>query len=208
MSKIIFLNGCGSAGKTSIARSIQHLSKDSWLTFGVDSFINMMPCSYNDKVSTEYFTFVSGTNDRGATMRVESGEKGEQLFGVMPDFANLLASRGNNIIIDEVLLDDSGLKSYIKTLSSYIVYFVGVFCDLSVMQEREILRCDRAIGLSNDQIDRVHASSLREYDLTVDTTSKTAFANAKQILEFVDNNPAPQGFITMRKMVYSTTIEN
>ncbi len=51
MSKIIFLNGCGSVGKTSIARSIQHLSKDSWLTFGVDSFINMMPCSYNDKVS-------------------------------------------------------------------------------------------------------------------------------------------------------------
>lgn len=200
MSKIIFLNECGSAGKTSIARSIQHLSKDSRLTFGVDSFINMMPynISYNDKVSSEYFTFVPGSNDRGAIMRVESGAKAEQLFGVMPDFANLLASRVNNIIIDEVLFDDSGLKSYIKTLSSYIVYFIGVFCDLSVMQEQEILRCDRAIGLSNDQIDRVHASSLREYDLTFDTTSKTAFENAKQILEFVDNNPAPQGFMTMR----------
>ncbi len=199
MSKIIFLNGCGSAGKTSIAKSIQYLSKESWLTFGVDSFIDMIPYSPDYKVSTEYFTFVPGRNDRGLTMRVESGAKGKQLFGVMPDFANLLASRGNNIIIDEVLFDDSCLKSYIKILSSYSVYFVGVFCDLSVMQEREILRDDRAIGLSNDQIDRVHASSLREYDLTVDTTSRTAFKNAKQILEFVENNPVPQGFMTMRK---------
>ncbi|WP_410521513.1 phosphotransferase-like protein [Candidatus Tisiphia endosymbiont of Metellina segmentata] len=43
MSKIIFLNGCGSAGKTSIARAIQYLSKDSWLTFGIDTFISMIP---------------------------------------------------------------------------------------------------------------------------------------------------------------------
>jgi chloramphenicol 3-O-phosphotransferase len=105
--------------KTSIARSIQHLSKDSWLTFSVDSFISMMPCSYDDKASTEYLTFVPGSNDRGPTMRVESGSKAEQLFGVMPDFVNLLASRGNNIIIDEVLFDDSCLKSYIKILSGY-----------------------------------------------------------------------------------------
>ncbi|WP_342267675.1 phosphotransferase-like protein [Candidatus Tisiphia endosymbiont of Empis tessellata] len=90
-------------------------------------------------------------------MRVETNPKGEQLFGIMPDFANLLASRNNNLIIDEVLFEDACLKSYIKSLNGYIVYFVGVFCDLSkVMQEREILRCDRAIGLSNDQIDRVH----------------------------------------------------
>ncbi|WP_394355839.1 phosphotransferase-like protein [Candidatus Trichorickettsia mobilis] len=43
MSKIIFLNGCGSSGKTSIVRSIQHLSNDLWLTFGIDTFISMTP---------------------------------------------------------------------------------------------------------------------------------------------------------------------
>lgn len=203
MSKIIFLNGCGSAGKTSIARAIQYLSKDSWLTFGVDTFISMLPHSPDDKPDARYLTFVPGVNDRGPTMRVEVGLQGEQLFGLMPDFTNLLAGRGNNIIIDEALFDDSYLKSYIKVLKGYIVYFVGVFCDLSAMQEREILRCDRAIGLSNDQIDRVHAGSLREYDLTVDTTSRTSFESAKQILEFVDNNPAPQGFMTMHKRLQS-----
>ncbi|MFU7501183.1 MAG: chloramphenicol phosphotransferase CPT family protein [Candidatus Tisiphia sp.] len=199
MSKIIFLNGCGSAGKTSIARAIQYLSKDSWLTFDIDTFISMLPHSPDDKPDARYFTFVPGMNDRGPTMRVETKPKGEQLFGLMPDFANLLASRNNNLIIDEVLFEDACLKSYIKSLNGYIVYFVGVFCDLSVMQEREILRCDRAIGLSNDQIDRVHAGSLREYDLTVDTTSKSPFEIAKQILAFVEENPMPQGFMTMHE---------
>ncbi|UCM92966.1 MAG: chloramphenicol phosphotransferase CPT family protein [Rickettsia endosymbiont of Cimex lectularius] len=199
MSKIIFLNGCGSAGKTSIARAIQYLSKDSWLTFGIDTFISMLPHSPDDKPDARYFTFVPGMNDRGPTMRVETKPKGEQLFGLMPDFANLLASRNNNLIIDEALFEDACLKSYIKSLNGYIVYFVGVFCDLSVMQEREILRCDRAIGLSNDQIDRVHAGSLREYDLTVDTTSKSPFEIAKQILAFVEENPMPQGFMTMHE---------
>jgi chloramphenicol 3-O phosphotransferase len=92
MSKIIFLNGCGSSGKTSIARSIQHLSNDLWLTFGIDTFISMTPYPSDDKKEAGYFSFVPGKNDRGCTMRVQIDHKGDQLFGVMPDFANLLAS--------------------------------------------------------------------------------------------------------------------
>lgn len=45
MSKIILLNGAGSSGKKSIARAIQHLSDEQWLTFGVDTFIEMTPIS-------------------------------------------------------------------------------------------------------------------------------------------------------------------
>ncbi|WP_375358477.1 phosphotransferase-like protein [Candidatus Tisiphia endosymbiont of Neophilaenus lineatus] len=39
------------SGKTSIARAIQYLSKDSWLTCGIDTFISMtpLPCSSDDK---------------------------------------------------------------------------------------------------------------------------------------------------------------
>ena len=196
MSKIIFLNGCGSAGKTSIARAIQHLSSAPWLTFGIDTFISMTPYPSQGKENAEYFSFVPGTNARGPTMRFEGKPKGAQLFGLMPDFANMLATRGNNVIIDEVLFDDVQVKSYIKSLSKHTVYFVGILCDLPVMQEREILRRDRSVGLSNDQIDRVH-KGLREYDLTVDTSLGSIFDSAKKILQFVENNPDPQGFINM-----------
>jgi len=58
MSKIIFLNGAGSSGKTSIARSLQHLSNEPWLTFGIDTFINMTPFPCEDKEAPGYFSFI------------------------------------------------------------------------------------------------------------------------------------------------------
>jgi DNA-binding MarR family transcriptional regulator len=82
MSKIIFLNGCGSSGKTSIARAIQHESPDLWLSFGVDTFIDMIPFGRQDP----YLKFIPGQNDRGPIMHVESGAEGAKLFSVMPQF--------------------------------------------------------------------------------------------------------------------------
>lgn len=102
MSKIIFLNGCGSSGKTSIARAIGHESPDLWLTIGVDTFIDMISFGRIDP----YLKFVPGQNEHGPTMHVESGPEGGKLFSVMPQFAEMLADQGNNLIIDEVLFPD------------------------------------------------------------------------------------------------------
>ena len=201
MSKIIFLNGSSSAGKTLIARSIQYLSSEPWLTFGIDTFLAMAPnqhSGFDYQDSAGYLNFIAGENSRGPTLSPEYGQRSEQLFGLMPEFAKLLANRGNNIILDEVLFDDINLNSYLKELSQHIVYFIGITCELKTMQEREILRKDRGIGLTNDLIERVH-SGAREYDLIIDTTSRPPFDSANSILEFVRMNPDPQGFVKMRK---------
>ncbi|MES2215581.1 MAG: hypothetical protein V4485_06215 [Pseudomonadota bacterium] len=190
MSKIILLNGCGSSGKTSITRAIQHLSQELWLTFGVDSFIDMMP--FGKQAS--YLKFIQSENERGPLVRVETQPKGADLFSAMPDFAKLLAGNGHNLIIDEVLFADVQLQQYARKLRDYTVYFVGVFCDLPAMQEREILRRDRMMGLSNDQFDRVHAGLRLNYDLKVDTTRTASFEVARQILDYVASNPNPKGF--------------
>jgi len=190
MSKIIFLNGCGSAGKTSIAKSIQHLSNELWLTFGIDSFIDMIPFAKQEP----YLKFLPGKNEHGPTMRVETGPEASKLFGLMPKFAEMLASEGNNLIIDEVLLDNKNLINYAHQLSEHDIYYIGVFCDLNIMREREILRGDRALGLSADQITRVHKDISGNYDLEVDTTNSSPFELAKTILEYVKNNPAPKIF--------------
>lgn len=195
MSKIIFLNGCGSSGKTSIAKAIQHESPDLWLTFGVDTFIDMIPFGRQEP----YLKFIPGQNERGPTMHVESGPEGGKLFSVMPQFAEMLADRKNNLIIDEVLLDEEALKRYAHHLKAHTVYYIGVFCDLAVMQEREVLRRDRCIGLSNDQIDRVHQGVLNSYDFKVDTTAISPFEAARLILKFIDDNPAPGAFQTLAK---------
>ena len=160
----------------------------------------MIPIQSHGKNESIYFRCIPGVNDRGPTMAVETGPRGQQLFGTMPDFAALLLNRGNHIIIDEVLLNDISLGAYIKALGHRIVYFIGVFCDLEVMQEREFLRGDRAIGLSNDQLDRVHTDGKgapRKYDLMVNTSRASPFSLAREILTFMERTRAPQSFTTM-----------
>lgn len=193
-AKVIFLNGCGSSGKTSIARAISHLSSELWLTFGVDTFIDMIPSGKQET----YFKFISGQNERGPTMHVDTGLNARKLFGVMPKFAEMLAAEGNNVIIDEVLFDENSLKAYAENLKHHTVYYIGVFCDLKAMQEREILRRDRCIGLSNDQDTRVHRGVLNSYDFKIDTTSLSPFEAARLILKFMDDNPTPQAFGTLK----------
>ena len=195
MSKIIFLNGCGSSGKTSVAKSIQHESPDLWLSFGVDTFMDMIPFGRQES----YLKCIPGQNDHGPIMHVESGPEGGKLFRVMPQFAEMLADSGNNLIIDEVLFDGNALKAYAKHLKNHTVYYIGVFCDLAVMQEREMLRRDRCIGLSNNQIHRVHQGVLNSYDFKVDTTAISPFEGACRILQFVDDTPAPKAFQTLAK---------
>jgi len=194
MSKVILLNGCGSAGKTSISRSLQYLSNTPWLTFGVDTFIDMLPTSMREL----YLKFIPGKNDRGPTMHVESGPNANKIFGLMPRFAKLLADEGHNLIIDEVLLDESQLNDYVANLSNHTVYYIGVLCELTIMQEREILRRDRCIGLSNDQNDRVHQDGLGFYDFKVDTTYCSAFQAAREILNFISDNPVPESARRMK----------
>ena len=129
-------------------------------------------------------------------MSVQTGSLGKGFFKSMPVIAKLLADQGNNVIIDEVILSNSMLKLYVDSLKEHIVYFIGIFCDLEQMQEREILRRNRAIGLANDQIDRVH-EGIREYDFLTDTTNESPFTTAKNIIEFIDNAPDPEGFKKM-----------
>lgn len=190
MSRVIFLNGCGSSGKTSIAKAIQHESSELWVSFGVDTFIDMIPFGRQEP----YLKLIPGQNERGPTMHVESGPEGGKLFGVMPQFAAMLADRGNNLIIDEVLFDEETLKAYAKHLKDHTIYYIGVFADLAVMQEREVLRRDRCIGLSNDQIDRVHQGVLNAYDFKVDTTKISPFEAARFILKFIDHHSFPVSF--------------
>ncbi len=182
MSKIILLNGPGSSGKSSIAKALQELSSDLWLTFGVDTFIEMIPPNKMDF----YLKFIPGENERGPLVAVESQAEARKLFDLMPSFAELLASAGNNLIIDEVLFTEESLQLYREKLKNHQVYFVRIFCDFKTLQEREILRGDRILGLANHQIDRIKNSPL--YDLNLNSSRKSPLELAKTILDFISNN--------------------
>lgn len=190
MSLIIFLNGCGSSGKTSIAHSIQNLSDNPWIHISMDAFIDMLPADFvgfGKKSPSGYFSFSQRKNEHGEKIEVKTTELGKKFFNSIPIFAKTIADQGSNLIIDEVLLDTDSLKEYFRYLNSHTVYFIGVFCDLKTMQEREKLRNDRCIGLSNGQIDTVHTGI--QYDLKVDTTNRPSESIAKEILTFIGKHP-------------------
>ncbi|MFN7039384.1 MAG: chloramphenicol phosphotransferase CPT family protein [Alphaproteobacteria bacterium] len=193
---IIFLNGAGSAGKSSIAKAIQELADEPYLTIGFDVFYNMMPWKYvgSGAKAKEGFSFVTSQDSEGKTVtRVNTGNFGAKVNNIIPKVIKTMADDNFNIIIDEILFGDDQLKLYMRLLQNHVVYFVGVKCSLEALEEREYLRGDRLTGLSREQVNKVH-EGFRPYDLTVDTTHNSCFNCAKSILEFTKKIPNPKGF--------------
>jgi len=203
MSKIIFLNGCSSSGKTTISKAIQYLAETPWLLIGVDTFIEMMPNQYTGfgEKAKEGFAFIPGANERGLTVEVCSGPFGKAFFETAPYLVRTLADQGFDIIVDEVLLENTMLlQKYVSELEAHTVYFIQVTCDLKTMQEREILRRDRCCGLANAQLDSIFGEN-HIYDMTVDTTQTSAFECAREILSFMSRQPNPKGFKEMKTIL-------
>lgn len=190
---IIFLNGATSSGKTMLAKAIQNLDEQPWLLLGVDTMINMMPSKYwaGGKKQNEGFYFTEIEDNDGVLMRIEAGQFGNKLSNTIADIACLLDKQGFNLIIDEVLVTAESLKNYANKLSNNLVYFVGVYCDPKIIEEREILRGDRCIGSARDQVKRCHIS-VKRYDIKIDTSQRSPFCSAKIVLDFIAKESSPK----------------
>lgn len=115
MSKIIFLNGCSSAGKTSIVKSIQHLSEEFWLTSGVDSFFVFMPVKYVGfgEKAEQGIQFVPSVDEEGFPLiEIKTGPYGKAVGNLAPQIVKKFADEGFNLIIDEVICDKESLEKY------------------------------------------------------------------------------------------------
>ena len=184
---IILLNGAGSSGKSQLAKAIQHLADIPYIAVSFDAFFNMMPRSHivGGPFSKEGFDFAPYESGGKPAISVETGELGKKLVNSIPSITKIMADNGLNLIIDEILFGDEQLKAYLECLKEHKLYFIGVKCSLEAMEEREILRGDRAIGLSRDQYNKVH-QSFRPYDLEIDTTNNSSFTCARQILKLIE----------------------
>ena len=198
---ILFLNGCSSAGKSALARALQYSWEGPSLTLGVDTFLRMMPPHYvgHGDQSKEGIYFTSLSEEVGPKIKIENGPFGKKLFSTVPNVIKLLAQEGYDLIIDEVLVGETDLKHYITALQNFSVYFVGVTCDLKIMEEREILRGNRMQGLARGQVDDIQSLS-SFYDVMVDTTRTSSFECAQKILEYVRKNAHPSGFKQLEKI--------
>ena len=190
MSKIIFLNGCSSSGKTSLAKAIQHLSEEPWLYSGIDLTFAALPAKYfsdspgGGEKAVQGVQFIPDVDSEGfPVLKVKNGPYAEKFSQSIPKIIKQLADDGHNLVIDEVIKSRKVLGSWVSILKGHLVLFVKVNCELFLMEEREIVRGDRKRGLA-----RAGYSEMKNldwnFDLQVDTGQGSPLANAKRILEF------------------------
>jgi chloramphenicol 3-O phosphotransferase len=178
-TQVIVLNGGSSSGKSGIARCLQAVLPDPWLTFGVDTLIDAMPLS-------------SRTSEAG----IEFGPDGAVVVG--PRFRELeaawltglaaMAQAGARIIIDDAFLGGAASQERYRTaLDALEVLWVGVRCEAAVAEAREIARGDRVIGMAASQAEIVHRGVV--YDIEVDTTHTEALECARAIAARLRRGP-------------------
>jgi chloramphenicol 3-O phosphotransferase len=143
---IILLNGVSSSGKSSLAKALVKRLPDHF-HYSIDDFDLVIECMEDREnerlipLSTEYYFHRT---------------------------IKMFSDSGIHLIVDQILHNDDTLIDCMSTLEGYPIYFVGVHCPLHELEEREITRGDRMLGLSKEQLKYVHQQN-EAYNLEVNT---------------------------------------
>ncbi|GLY92436.1 chloramphenicol phosphotransferase CPT [Actinoallomurus iriomotensis] len=173
MTQVIVLNGGSSSGKSGLARCLQSVLPDSWLTLGVDTLIEAMPLAV--RVSDVPIS---------ADGEVGTGPEFRRLETAWIEGVAAMARSGARIIVDEVFLGGAeSQRRWREALRGLDVLWVGVRCDGTVAAGREIARGDRVPGMAARQADLVHQGVT--YDLEVDTARTESLECARVIAAHV-----------------------
>ena len=153
--KIILLNGASSAGKSTLALSLQQQLPEPFLHLSFDHLreSNALPMA-----------------------RIRNGELdwARMRPAVFDGFHRCLpafAKAGNNLIVDHITEQEQWLADLVELLAPFDVFFVGVHCPLPELERREQYRGDRRTGDARRDFHAVHRFT--EYDLAIDGTNPT-----------------------------------
>lgn len=195
---IIFLNGTSSSGKTTLAHALQERLVEPFQHVALDQFRDGLPAKYRGLNAPAGTTGERGLNvipvrqdDNSIFTQVRFGEDGQKLLRGMRRAILSLAQEGNNIIIDDIILDQSFLDDYLDVMADERLYFIGVRCPLSVIEQREAQRLGRFPGTAESHFISCHAHDT--YDVEVDTSVLTPAACAGLIVKRMAAGP-PEAF--------------
>lgn len=196
--RIIFLNGSSSAGKTTLAHSLQNKLETPWFHIGLDQFRDGMPSRYRGMNAPAGTPGYAGLNvvpvtlgDQRAT-EIRFGDVGQKMLHGMHRAIAAFVVSGNDVIIEDLILHPKILKDYLVALRDQWVLFVAVRCPIEVVQERETMRPGRFPGTAHSHYGVVHAHN--DYDLEVDTSVMSSHQCADKIVDYLASNPKPKSF--------------
>lgn len=183
-SRIIYLNGPSSAGKTTIALALQRQLTDPFLRLSLDNLIEAMPAHVNDWTgagSAPGYSFQPLQAADGATIyRVVAGPYGQKIVPAFRAMVVALANSGLDLIIDDIAFGAAQVAPWREALRDFTTLWVGVTASAEVLTARERQRGDRLVGSARDQLARAHEGVT--YDLMLDTTTIAPEAAAERII--------------------------
>ena len=137
----------------------------------MDAFLGMLPEAYLDH--PDGLTFKTVYEDGKPLVVIGGGPVAKRAFRGMRHAVAALAGQGNNLILDDVLLEGAGAAyaEYVDLLAAFEIFTVGIHAPLDVLEARERRRGDRLIGLARWQYGRVHRGMT--YDFDVDANAAT-----------------------------------
>lgn len=184
MTKIIYLNGPSSSGKTTLAKALQEALLEPYLHVGIDKIIGFMPAKINNWEGGSAplgFSWEAATDPTGHPIyNIHVGPFAQKVARSLKDIAHLLASQNYHLIIDDVAFGAIEVEEWKKTLKNYKVIYVGVTAPLEILEERECARGNRFVGSARAQYFKVHENV--SYDLEIDSHLETLDTNVKRIL--------------------------
>ena len=189
---VIFLNGCTSSGKSSIAAALQARLAAPYLRMGIDDAFATVPLKYHQHKEGFFFD-----RDERGLVRLNMGPVGRAAMTAHRHAAAAAARSGANLILDEVLLPGM-LDDWLALLDGLDVFMAGVRCELGELERREIARGDRVTGQARGQFDLVHAGVV--YDIEVDTTQSDAEVSAAAIAASVESGTSADAVRRMRRL--------
>jgi chloramphenicol 3-O phosphotransferase len=160
----IVLNGTSSAGKSSIARALLALLPFPVWHAQVDTFLRML--NFDVEMSEEELIACK-----------------ESCIDMFHKSISSLATSTYPLVVDHVFVQHKWFETCKDLLADRKTYFVGVHCDLAILEERERERGDRNPGLARRQFDKVHLN--KPYDFEVNTSASTPEECAAQIIKYV-----------------------
>ena len=176
--KIILLNGASSAGKSTLALSLQQQLPEPFLHWSFDHLraSNALPMA----------RIRSGELD-WASMR-------PAVFDGFHRCLPALAQAGNNLIVDHIIEQEQWLADLVGLLAPFDVFFVGVHCPLPELERRERHRGDRRPGEARRDFHAVHRFT--EYDLDIDAIQPTE-GNVARLITAWQTRSRPTAFERM-----------
>ena len=176
-SQVIVLNGIGSVGKSSTAKALQAITSKSFLHVAMDTFLDMLP----DKMLAhpDGLMFEAAQDGGKPIIAIRTGPILERAMCGMRHAVTARAEQGNNLIVDEVMIEARIAQEYRILLRSFDLHLVGLFAPLDVLEARERARGNREIGLARWQYGRVHRDIA--YDFEVNTAAATPMECARLI---------------------------